>query len=105
MVTQNSQTLPSQTPNNSSPLTSGELTLAGELKDSLGKPVTGALTLTSYVTAAWRYLFGTFAQTSVKINPNWTTSVSNPPTQAQVQAIVVQVELLSAQLGKLANLK
>lgn len=98
---QSAQQLPAQTPNSSAPLASAQVTLeVGQLMDSLGKPVTGQFTVTSYVTAAWRYLFGTFAQTSAGIDPNWNTSVSNPPTQAQVQSIVAQVRLLSKQLGR-----
>jgi len=94
------QKLPQQTPNNSAPLAEAQLVLAGELTDGQGRPVAGTLSVTSYVTAAWRYLFGTFAQTSPGINPNFTLSVSNPPTQAQVQALVAQVALLSKQLGR-----
>ena len=95
------QQLPAQTPNTSAPLATAELLLqGGELLDSLGKPITGSLKVTSYVTAAWRYLFGTFAQTSTEINPDFTLAVSNPPTQAQVEALVAQVALLSAQLGR-----
>ncbi len=98
---QSAQRLPAQTPNSSAPIASASVALeVGQLMDSLGKPVTGQLTVTSYVTTAWRYLFGTFAQTSVGIDPNWTVAVSNPPTQAQVQAIVTQVQLLSKQLGR-----
>jgi hypothetical protein len=92
--------LPAQTPNSSAPLAFGQVEIAGELKDSQGRAITGKLQMFSYVTEAWRYLFGTFAQTSAGIDPNWTTSVSNPPTQAQVQAIVAQVQLLSKQLGR-----
>lgn len=94
------QQLPAQTPNTSAPLAFASLQLSGELTDGQGKPVTGTLKLFSHVTAAWRYLFGTFAQTSTEINPAFTLTVSNPPTQAQVQALVAQVALLSKQLGR-----
>jgi hypothetical protein len=92
--------LPAQTPNSSAPIASGSIELTGELKDSLGKAVTGRVSFFAGVTEAWRYLFGTFAQTSSAINPNFTLAVSNPPTQAQVQALVAQVALLSKQLGR-----
>jgi hypothetical protein len=97
---QSAQPLPSQTPNTSAPLAFGQVQLSGELLDSTGKPVSGTLKIFSSVTAAWRYLFGTFAQTSQGINPNFTLAVSNPPTQAQVEALVAQVALLSKQLGR-----
>lgn len=97
---QSAQQLPTQTPNTSTPLANASVTLAGELTDAQGKPVRGTLTVTSFVTASWRYLFGTFAQTSAGINPNFTLAVSNPPTQAQVEALVTQVALLSKQLGR-----
>jgi len=92
--------LPAQTPNSSAPIASGAIELGGELKDSLGKPVTGRVIFFASVTEAWRYLFGTFAQTTSDINPNFSLSVSNPPTQAEVEALVVQVQLLSKQLGR-----
>jgi hypothetical protein len=97
---QSAQPLPPQTPNTSAPLAFGQVQLSGELLDSTGKPVSGTLKIFSSVTAAWRYLFGTFAQTSASINPNFTLAVSNPPTQAQVEALVAQVALLSKQLGR-----
>lgn len=98
---QSAQPLPQQTPNTSAPIAFAQMQLSGELLDSQGKPVSGKLQIFSSVTAAWRYLFGTFAQTSTEIDPNWGTNVSNPPTQAQVQALVTQVKLLSKQLGRM----
>ena len=94
------QQLPAQTPNTSAPIASASVTLVGELTDGSGKPVKGMLTITSFVTASWRYLFGTFAQTSAAIVTPYTLTISNPPTQAQVQALVAQVALLSKQLAK-----
>lgn len=94
------QPLPNQTPNNSSPIAYIHEDDVTGLQDSLGKPVTGKLELVAYITQAWRYLLGTFAQTSSAVDPNWTLSVSEPPTQAQVQALVAQVQLLSKQLGR-----
>ncbi len=85
------QPLPKQTPNTSAPIVDLDVTT----------PKEGAtLHISGLVTPAWRYLFGLFALTTPKIDPNWTVSVSNPPTQAQVQAIAAQVKLLSAALGR-----
>lgn len=94
------QKLPAQTPNTSAPIASAQITLAGQLLDSMGKPVTGTLSVISAVTAAWRYLFGTFAQTSSAINPNFTLTASGSYSQSQMQTLANQVALLSKQLGK-----
>lgn len=99
---QSAQPLPSQTPNNSAPIAYIHEEDVTGLVDSLGKPVSGKLELVGYITQAWRYLMGTFAQTSTAINPNFTLTISNPPTQAQVEALVAQVQLLSKQLGRTA---
>lgn len=97
---QSAQQLPAQTPNSSAPIAFGQIQLSGELTDGQGKAVSGTLQFFSSVTAAWRYLFGTFAQTSGEITTPYTLAVSNPPTQAEVQALVAQVALLSTQLAK-----
>ena len=60
----------------------------------------GIVRVSAPITSAWRYIFSLFAQTTPAIDPAWTQSVSNPPTQAQVEAIVAQVKLLSQVLGR-----
>ena len=67
-----------------------------KIEDSEGKSLQGL----AYITHAWRYLFGTFAKKTEAIDVNWEQTVSNPPTQAEVQAIADQVSLLSQALGK-----
>lgn len=47
-----------------------------------------------------RYIFGLFAAKSSSVNPAFTIVVSNPPTQAEVQAIANQVAALCAAVGK-----
>ena len=85
------QTLPKQTPNTSAPIIDQDVPIAQ-----------GATTIhvTGYVTSAWRYIFGLFALKTAAIDPAWTQTVSNPPTQAEVQAIVTQVQLLSQAVGR-----
>ena len=85
------QTLPKQTPNTSAPIVDTEVNVPRE---------GGLVRVVGLVTPAWRYLFGLFALKTTVIDPGWTQSVSNPPTQAEVQAIVAQVELLSQSLGR-----
>jgi hypothetical protein len=93
--------LPAQTPNTSAPIAIANVTLVGgELLDGSGKPVTGSLQFFSYVTSAWRYLFGTFAQTSAQIDPNFSLTASAGYSQSQMQMLADQVALLSAQLGR-----
>jgi len=53
-----------------------------------------------FITHAWRTFFGTFVQKDIGIDPDWDQSVSNPPTQAEVEAIRDQVKLLSQAVGK-----
>lgn len=84
------QTLPKQTPNTSAPIIDVDVTL----------PDGQTIHISAPVTTAWRYIFGLFALKTTAIDPTWTQTVSNPPTQAQVQAIVAQVELISAALGQ-----
>ena len=85
------QALPKQTPNTSAPIIDQDVAIPQ-----------GATTIhvTGYVTSAWRYIFGLFALKTTVISPTWTQSVSNPPTQAEVEAIVTQVKLLSQSLGR-----
>ena len=85
------QSLPLQTPNTSAPIISVDVD---------GPKDGGTVHVDGYVTAAWRYIFGLFALKTNAVSPTWTQAVSNPPTQAQVQAIVAQVTLLSKQLGQ-----
>ena len=99
------QQLPAQTPNNNSPIALGNVQLVGnELivtqNPGGGFTVTGQLSLFSYVTSAWRYLFGTFAQTSTNINPAFTLTAGGAYSQTQMQALADQVALLSKQLGR-----
>ena len=94
------QKLPAQTPNNSAPIALGRLTLAGELLDGSGAPVTGTLQLFSAVTSAWRYLFGTFAQTTTQISSTFTLTAGTTYSQTQFQQLADQVALLSKQLGR-----
>ena len=96
------QQLPSQTPNNSAPIALGKLVLGGELTDSRGGAVVGTVELFSYVTAAWRYLFGTFAQTTTAVNPNFSLTAGSAYSQSQLQQLADQVALLSKQLGRMA---
>lgn len=91
--------LPRQTPNSSAPICMIEGEPSG-LMDSTGKPITGNVQLFGYVTAAWRYLFGTFAQTSTSINPSFTQTAGVSYSQSQQQALIDQVALLSKQLGR-----
>lgn len=97
---QSAQPLPSQLPNNSSPIAYVHEDDVTGLLDSLGKPVTGRLELVAYVTSAWRYLMGTFAQTSAGIDPNFSQTAAGTYSQAQMQALADQVALLSKQLGR-----
>lgn len=92
------QVLPKQLPNSSAPiaLVEGEVTLY----DDERKPVSGHVSLSGIVTLAWRYFFGLFAQTTTLISPTFSQTISNPPTQAEVQALSDQVSLLSAQIGR-----
>ena len=96
------QELPQQTPNTSSPIAQAEVDVAasGPLLDSLGKPVTGTLTITAAVTATWRYLFGTFVQRSASVNPTFSLTADVGYSQAQIQALSDQVAALSAAVGK-----
>ena len=93
--------LPAQTPNSSAPIAEVQGLEPVGLFDSTGKPVTGTLqAFFAYVTPAWRYLFGTFAQTTSAIDPNFTLSASATYSQTQMQTLADQVALLSKQLGK-----
>jgi len=83
-------TLPNSLLNNSAPIAEGEVLV----------PEVGNLHIRSYITHAWRMFFSAFVQTSVTIDPNWTTSVSSPPTQAEVEAIRDQVSAISQVLGR-----
>ena len=99
------QQLPAQTPNNNSPIALGNVQLVGnELivtqNPGGGFTVTGQLSLFSYVTAAWRYLFGTFAQTSSAIRPDFSLTAGPPYSQTDMQKLIVQVALLSKQVGR-----
>ena len=99
------QALPAQTPNSNSPISLGTIELVGnELtvtqNPGSGYTVTGQLQLFSYVTPAWRYLFGTFAQTSSAVDPNFSLTAGGAYSQTQMQQLADQVALLSAQLGR-----
>jgi len=93
--------LPAQTPNTSAPIATVSETEPTGLFDSTGKPITGMLpTLMAYVTPSWRYLFGTFAQTSKAISPTFSLTADKTYSQQQLQQLADQVALLSAQLGR-----
>ena len=99
------QALPAQTPNSSAPISLGTIDLVGnELtvtqNPGAGFTVTGQLQLFSYVTSAWRYLFGTFAQTSTNVDPNFTLTAGGAYSQTQMQQLADQVSALSKQLGR-----
>lgn len=95
------QQLPGQTPNTNAPIAVSQIDLSGnELKDSLGGAVTGNVHVIGYVTAAWRYLFGTFAQTTTAVNPNFTLTAGATYSQTTLQELIDQVKLLSKQLGR-----
>jgi len=99
------QQLPAQTPNSNAPISLGTIDLVGnELtvtqNPGTGFTVTGQLQLFSYVTAAWRYLFGTFAQTSSAVDPTFSLTADVGCSQAQMQQLADQVALLSKQLGR-----
>lgn len=84
------QPLPKQLLNSSAPLTNVEV----EFPDGSRRTFDGMLT------QAWRYIFGLFVQSSTSVSPTWTQSVSNPPTQAEIQAIVAQVVAISKVVGR-----
>jgi hypothetical protein len=95
------QLLPTTLPNASQPLASVEYELQpGDLMDGSGKPVTGTLRMTSNVTPAWKYLFGTFPQRSSTVDPTFSLTAGATYSQAQVQQLADQVAALSALLGK-----
>jgi hypothetical protein len=96
------QQLPPQTPNANAPIASLDIELAGELTDSKGGAVTGKLAAFAYVTSAWRYLFGTFAQTSSAISPTFSLTAQPAYSQSDMQSLADQVALLSRQLGRSA---
>jgi len=90
--------LPNQLPNNSSPITTIEAEVELTVSED-GKTARGTVRADGPISSAWRYVFSLFVQSSRAVDPNWTLSVSNPPTQAQVQAIADQVSLLSQAVG------
>lgn len=99
-VPTSAKALPRQTPNTSAPIGQVDQDLAeGALYDGLGKPVTGHLTLYVQLTAAWRYLFGTFVQRSSSVNPNFTLTAGAAYSQSQLQTLIAQVEALSKVVG------
>lgn len=99
-VPQSAQALSLQTPNSSQPIAMVEGSV--ELQDERGGLVRGSISLPAIATLAWRYFLATFAQTSTGIDPGFSQTISNPPTQAEVQALSDQVALLSAQLGRIS---
>jgi len=83
------------------PIAFGKVELTGgELRDSRGGSVTGTLSLFSHVTAGWRYLFGTFAQTSSAIRPDFSLTAGPTYSQTDMQKLIDQVALLSKQVGR-----
>jgi hypothetical protein len=99
MTTQGANPLPLATPNSSVPIGTATQDVSEQLKDSTGKPVTGTLSLDVLVTVAWRYLFGTFVQRSNTISPTFTLTAGASYSQTQMQALIAQVEALSAVVG------
>ena len=53
------------------------------------------------ITTGWFTSTGTGSRTALDMD--WGQSVSNPPTQAEMQAIVLQVQKLTKHLGQLIN--
>jgi hypothetical protein len=99
MATQGANPLPLATPNSSVPIGTVNQDIGGQLMDSTGKPVTGTLSLNVLVSVAWRYLFGTFVQRSNTISPTFTLTAGVSYSQTQMQALITQVEALSAVVG------
>lgn len=90
MAAPQSGQLPLSLPNNSQPI--AEVDVPREKG--------GSDRLQCLITHAWRMFFSSTVQTSDVIDPAWTATVSNPPTQAQVTAIRDQVMLISQLLGR-----
>ena len=101
MGTPGANQLPLQTPNTSQPIASGEVDVTenGSLVDSRGNAVTGLLNVALPVTAAWRYLFGTFIQRSNSVSPTFTLTAGIAYSQTQMQTLIAQVEALSKVVG------
>jgi hypothetical protein len=97
--TPGAQPLPLATPNSSSPIASITQDVSEQLTDSTGKPVQGTLTLSATVTAAWRYLFGTFVQRSPSVSTTFTLTAGAAYSQTQLQALIAQVQALSKAVG------
>lgn len=88
-------------PNAAQPLAATSYTLQpGDLTDSLGKPVTGTLTLSTKITKPWQYLFGTFPQRSANVDPTFSLTAQATYSQSDFQQLADQVAALSKILGK-----
>jgi hypothetical protein len=100
-TTPGAQSLPLATPNSATPIAQGEVDAAtdGTLVDEQGKPITGTLNIALSVTAAWRYLFGTFVQRSPSISTTFSLTAGVSYDQPTLQALIAQVELLSKAVG------
>lgn len=90
----------SQMPNTSAPLVEVVQDVQGMLSDSQGKPITGVLRFPAQITQAWRYLIGTFVQRSPNVSATFTQTAPAAYSQAQMQALIAQVEALSKVVGQ-----